>query len=225
MKIAILTPCMTGMVNVAFCTALADTLKRITKSEVVFFTIVGSSILHGARNALVAKALAWGADRVVMLDDDVSWEPEDFQKLVLHPEAIVGGVYQKKKPNERGALSFAVSALPDGFRADHRGLVEVCGAATGFLRVDASVFEALKATNPKIYDESLTAAENAHLHTWFDFPVIQRDRGMQVMGEDYSFCHKARAAGYRIWIDPSIKLGHHIGGFKFDAALPAMNIL
>lgn len=225
MKIAITTPCMTGLVNMAFCVSLTETLRRIQKSEVVFFTLIGTSVLHSARNALIAKALAWGADKIVMLDDDVSWEPDDFQKLVLAPEPIVGGVYQKKKPSERGALSFAVSTLPEGFKADHRGLVEVCGAATGFLRVDAPVFEALKAAVPKIHDDSLSAAENAHLHLWFDFPVVQRERGLQVMGEDYSLCHKARAAGYRIWIDPSIRLGHHIGGFKFDAALPPMGIL
>ena len=225
MKLAVLTPSASGLVNMAFCVSLTDTMRRIQKTEAVFMTVVGVSILHMARNTLIARALAWGADRVVMLDDDVSWAPDDFQKLVLHPEPIVGGVYQKKVPDMRGALSFAVSALPTGFQADHRGLVEVHGAATGFLRVDRAVFEAIKPLVPKLHDDALSAEENAHLHLWCDFPVVQQPMGLMVQGEDYSFCQKARAAGYRIWIDPSIRLGHHIGGFKFDAALPALNVL
>lgn len=225
MRIALLTPSVTGSVNMAFCTSLADTMRRIQKSEAAFFSVVGVSILHAARNGLVAKALAWGADKLVFLDDDVSWQPEDFQKLVLAPEPIVAGCYQKKVGNMRGPVSFAVSSLPQGFTADHRGLVEVHGAATGFLRVDRSVFEALKPACPKIHDESLTDAETAHLHQWFDMPLVQQPKGLQVMGEDYAFCQRARGAGYRIWIDPSIRLGHHIGGFKFDAALPQQSIL
>lgn len=225
MKLALLTPCYSGLANIAFTTAVCDTLRRVQKTEVAFFTIVGVGILHMARNNLVARALDWGADRVVFLDDDVSWQSDDFQKLVLHPEPIVGGVYQKKGANARAATSFAVSALPQGFQADHRGLVEVHGAATGFLRVDRAVFEAMKPLVPKLHDDSLSEAENAHLHLWFDFPVTQQPKGLMVQGEDYSFCSKARAAGFRIYVDPSIRLRHHIGGFAFDAALPPMNIL
>lgn len=225
MKLAILTPSASGLVNTAFCVSLCDTVRRIQKTECAFFTVCGVSILHMARNTLVARAMAWGADRFVLLDDDVSWEPDDFQKLVLHPEPIVGGVYQKKMGSMAGAKSFAVSALPTGFQADHRGLVEVHGAATGFLRVDREVFDAIKPHAPKIHDDALTDAENAHLHLWFDFPITQQPKGLMVQGEDYSFCQKARGAGYRIWVDPAIRLGHHIGGFKFDAALPAMNLL
>lgn len=225
MKLAILTPCMTGSVNMAFCTSLAETLRRITKTEAVFFTTVGSSILHASRNALVARALAWGADRVVFIDDDISWSSEDFQKLVLHPEPIIGGIYQKKMAHARAPLSFAVSALPGGFVADHRGLAEVHGVATGFMRVDADVFERLKPQCVKLHDASLTKEENGHLHSWFDFPHVQMPDGVQVQGEDYAFSQRARAAGFRVWVDPSIRLGHHIGGFKFDAAVPALNIL
>jgi hypothetical protein len=216
---------MTGMANIAFTTALVETFRRIQRTDAVFLTVVGSSLLHCARNALVAKALAWGADKVVLLDDDVSWASDDFQKLVLAPEAIVGGVYPKKTGTTHAPTSFAVSALPQGFVPDHRGLVEVHGAATGFLKIDREVFEKIKPITPKIVDASLSKAENEHLFTFFDFPVVQHDGGMRVMGEDYAFCQRARQVGYRIWIDPTIKVRHHVGGFTFDAALPPLNIL
>ena len=32
--------------------------------------------------------------------------------------------------------------------------------------------------------------------------------GMEGTGEDVSFCYKARKAGFEVWMDTSIKLGH-----------------
>jgi GT2 family glycosyltransferase len=29
------------------------------------------------------------------------------------------------------------------------------------------------------------------------------------MGEDYSWCENARLSGYRIWVDPAVKVKHH----------------
>ena len=225
MKIAVLTPCYSGSVNMAFCLSLLETIMRVKKSECVFLTNTNNSILPAARNTLVAKAMAWGADKIVFIDDDISWKSDDFQKLVLAPERVVAGVYAKKKQTEGQATSFAVSALPAGFEPDHRGLVEVDGAATGFIRIDREVFEALKSDCVKLHDDSLDADSVKHLHEWFAFARVQREKGMMLEGEDYNFCRKARAAGFRVFVDPSIHLGHHSAGFKFGAHLPAQNIL
>jgi len=38
----------------------------------------------------------------------------------------------------------------------------------------------------------------------FDFAV----KDNSYVGEDYLFCDRAREAGFQVWVDPTIKLGH-----------------
>lgn len=225
MKIAVITPCYSGTVNVHFAISLLQTISRVKKADCSFFSNIGSSILPQARNLLVAQAMAWGADKLVMIDDDVSWQSDDFQKLVLAPEKIVGGAYQKRPHTPHAAPEMAVSTFPEGLKADWRGLCEVDGAATGFLRVDREVIEGLKAVCQKISDDNCPPEQEAQLFEYFAFDRIIKDGKTYLQGEDYGFCRKARAAGFQTFIDPSIKLGHHVGQFKFGACLEPTSIL
>lgn len=226
MKIAVLTPSYTAQVNIQYMMSLMNTITRVKKSECTFFTVIGSSILPMARNLLIAKGLAMGADKLVLIDDDVSWQSDDFQKLVLHPEPIVAGAYQKRPHNVGDAPEMAISLFPHGMQADHRGLVEVDGAATGFMRVDREVFEAMKPHVCKLADKAADADQAKHLYEYFQFARLQKDDGQTYLeGEDYNFCRKARTLGFKTYVDPAIKLGHHVGQFRFGASLPDLNIL
>lgn len=225
MKIAICTPCMSGNVNLHFAMSLTATTKALKRTDMVFLTNVGSSILHMARNVLVAQALAQGADKIIFIDDDVSWTTNGFERLVTAPEHIVGGVYQKKPHNPYAPAQMAVSALPDGMVPNFHGLCEVDGAATGFLRIDREVFEAMKANCQKIEDDFLKPEEAKHLYEYFAFGKLIKNEKTYAHGEDYFFCHRAREAGYKTFIDPNIKLGHHHGQFKFDASLNTIDLL
>ena len=226
MKICVVTPCYQGTVNVQFLMSLMNTITRIKKSECMFFTVIGSSILPMARNLLVAKAMALGADKIVMIDDDVSWQSDDFQRLVIAPEKIVAGVYQKRPHNWQDQPEMAVSLFPTGLEVDDRGLAEVDGAATGFMRVDREVFEAMKASCVKLGDKSLEPDQERELFEYFQFARQQKDDGkVYLEGEDYNFCRRARALGFRTYVDPAIKLGHHVGQFRFGASLGVHPIL
>lgn len=225
MKIAIVTPCYSGVVNLHFAISLVATIKAMKRAECQFFSNVGSSILHMARNQLVAQAMAAGADKIVMIDDDVSWSTAGFEALVLAPERIVGGVYQKKPHNPYAKPEMAMSANAGGLTPNWQGLCEVDGAATGFLRVDREVFEAMKPHVQKIHDDGMPKNECDELFEYFAFDKLIKDGNTYVHGEDFRFCKLARTAGFRTYIDPKIKLGHHLGGFKFDAALQTIDLL
>lgn len=226
MKIAILTPSYSAQVNVHFAISLAATLSRVRQSECVFLTVVGSSILPMARNSLVAKAMAWGADKLVFIDDDVSWDTEDFQKLVLSEPKIMAGVYQKRPHAPHDAPDFAVSSFPDGMKPDFRGLVEVDGAATGFMRIDREVFEAMKPSACRLYDpKTHDGSEANELYEYFAYGKMIKDQRTAFEGEDYAFCRRARALGFKTFIDPAMKLGHHVGQYKFGASLPPLSLL
>lgn len=226
MKIAVLTPCYSGMVNIQFMMSLMNTITRVKKSECSFFTVVGCSILPQARNMLLAKGLAMGADKLVLIDDDISWHSDDFQKLVLGPEPIFAGTYQKRPHNHFDRPEMAISLFPSGLEADNRGLCEVDGAGTGFMKIDREVVEAMKSHCVKLGDKTADPEQEKHLYEYFQFARMQKDDGkVYLEGEDYNFCRKARSLGFKTWVDPSIKLGHHVGQFKFGANLEAQPLL
>jgi hypothetical protein len=55
----------------------------------------------------------------------------------------------------------------------------------------------------------------------FDFKVTREG----YIGEDFLFCDRAREAGYEVWVDPSITLGHmgvqeYVGNFGKDILYP-----
>lgn len=227
MKICVCTPVYSGLVNLQFMMSLMETIQRVKKSECMFYSIVGSSILPMARNSLVAKAMSWGADKIVFIDDDISWKSDDFQRLILHPVPIAAGVYQKRPHDPMAPPEMAVSSFPEGMHADHRGLIEVDGAATGFMRVDREVFEALKPCVVKLYDHrnNEDKAEAAELYEYFAYGKMLKDNRTAFEGEDFNFCRKARSSGFRTFVDPSIKLGHHVGQFRFGAHLTSNDIL
>jgi len=225
LKIAVLTPCHYGNVNVYFAISLISAFTRVKKAEATFLSSVGSSMLPHARNMLVAQAMHWGADKLIFIDDDISFDSESFQRLCLHPEPIVAGTYQKKPHDVHAAPDLALSALPEGLNPDHRGLVEVDGAPTGFMRVDRGVFEELKSTCMKMCDDAMPPEHEAELYQYFEFTTMQKERGVFTAGEDYAFCRKARKAGFRTWIDPTMKLGHHVGQFRFGASLGNLPLL
>ena len=206
--------------------SLLETVRRISKAEVMFFGVLGNSVLPMSRNSLVAKAMAHDADKLIFIDDDVSWNSEDFQKLVLHDVKICAGVYQKRPYDPRAPAEFAVSAFPGGLQADHRGLVEVDGAATGFLRIDREVFETMKPSCVKLWDSRThEGKEMEELYEYFSYGKMLKEGRTAFEGEDYNFCRKARAHGYKTFIDPTMQLGHHVGQFKFDAKLPPLSLL
>lgn len=230
MNIVILTPSLRSEASIHYSLSLARTMCAVSRSKIGVLTVSGNSILHMARNCLVAQAMAMDADKIVFIDDDVSWDAKAFERVITAPATIVAGVYQKKMGHITDQPQLAVSALPSegadgGVIPRDNGLYEVDGAATGFLRIDRKVFEDMKAYVQKLEDDKLTKEQNAHLYEYFFFAKRMRDNKVYTHGEDYYFCAKAREAGHRTFVDPDITLGHHAAGMKFDAKLKTVSIL
>lgn len=140
---------------------------------------------------------AFTYDRIFWIDSDIEWSVEDFMKLYESRLDIVSGLYSLDPtgqvavhyPNERGAptrvnkVEFLLHEEP----------VEVGGVGFGFVCMKSGVFESIP-------------------RPWFLIGRVQwsEDSDMRVnVGEDYSWCGKAQQAGYKIYVDPTVKLRHH----------------
>jgi GT2 family glycosyltransferase len=75
----------------------------------------------------------------------------------------------------------------------HDEPVEVGGVGFGFVAMKSGVFELIP-------------------RPWFLIAKVrwEEDRDLMVnMGEDYSWCERAKQSGFKIWVDPQVKVRHH----------------
>jgi hypothetical protein len=154
--------------------------------------------ISAARNSIVLQALEEGCSRLFMLDTDQVYPPDTLTKLMSHGLDVCGVLVHKRWPPftphmARGELHKYIQ-VPEAemFSGD---LVEVDATGTGALLYDMSIFDRIP-------------------YPWFEEKI---DQGRPV-GEDIWFCHQARKAGVRIFVDTSIKVGHythHIIGREF----------
>lgn len=162
--------------------------------------IVTGNFVPAQRDVLVDRALAWNADTIAMCDDDIIVPPDAFAKLC----AIL-------RADERTALAGALYYSRDGLRPmvvdgwnaadttqgwipafDDRTPVDVAGVGFGCIAIRASVFEQF--TRP------FFAAQI----------YVERNAGrVRVCNEDYLFCARLRASGFRVLLHPGVRCAHY----------------
>ncbi len=187
MKILIAVPCM-DQVPAQFAQALA-TLNKVDGECLVAFQI-GSLIYH-SRDALARKAIECEADYILWLDSDMVFPPDTLAKLLEDRESgdIITGLYFRrvhpfspvlfdKLEIENGKCDWTV------FEKIPDDLFEVGGCGFGCVLMKTDI----------IFEISARFSEL--------FSPIGR------IGEDISFCWRARQCGYKIVCDPKISLGH-----------------
>lgn len=139
-------------------------------------------------------------DYIMWIDSDQIFSPEQFFQLLSHKKDIVSGTYMTSGGKtlvtvekcdedhfrEHGTYKFMtpedLSQKKDLFEVDYTGF--------GFLLVKRGVFESLK-------------------YPWFN-PVMQ-DLGngiKDLASEDVSWCFRVREKGFKILVDPGVRVGH-----------------
>jgi GT2 family glycosyltransferase len=152
-----------------------------------------SSICNN-RNAGADRALEVDATWLLQIDTDMVFPPDALAQLISRQCKIVGGLYFGKQHPFYNAICGMKNPEGEGYKSldwDHpsemTGIKKVDGIGTGFLLVHTSVFRKMR-------------------QPYFMFKEIpgQANPG----GEDYYFCEKAMAAGFEVYVDLDLKLGH-----------------
>lgn len=141
------------------------------------------------RNWLAAQAVKNNCDYLLMIDDDMVFPPETARVLVSRDKDIIGVVYSVRKKDVEIYVLLADPEIPPSETEPY----EVLAMGTGIALIKCEVFK--KIPQP-----------------WFAFET--HDNGMVKMGEDYFFCNKAYANKFKIWLDPTLKIGH-LGEHEF----------
>ena len=96
---------------------------------------VSSGGIHKARLNLMHDFLKSGADGMLMIDSDLSFDPQNVFQMVERRLPIVCGLYSHKKEE----LQWCARGI-EGVGVDPQtGLQRVCAAGTGFMFIDREV--------------------------------------------------------------------------------------
>ena len=141
-------------------------------------------------------------DYLMWIDSDMVFSPEDFFKLLDHDKDVVSGIYKMSDNVNYATVEnmdeeyfemwmrypFLLQKNIDKkegqlFTCDYTGL--------GFMLIKNGVIEKLK--YPWFYPRLLKWEK----YGWEDFPF-----------DDVEICMRMREAGFDIWVDPKIRIGH-----------------
>lgn len=209
MKVMLAIPAYRGIVCPQFVDSLEETGKYLTEMGIDYFVSVltGCCYIQIARNKLVSEFINSDADKLVFLDDDISWNKFDLVKLITDSEPVTCGVYRLKTDFEE---------YPAILVADSNGAANICDSKieatrvpTGFLCVDRSVFETLLWSYPELsYTEVERGTGNLNTKDYFDF-FPQGVKNNEWVGEDYAFCDLWTKLGGKIYVYPNMTIAHH----------------
>jgi len=197
-----------------------DALRKLEAEGVRVVRSGGNSAIDVARNVLASDALHDGFESIFFIDSDIGFDPVDALRLLARPEPVIAGVYAKKGRREFASI-FADGVTEVVFGANAFGLYPLKYAATGFLRIKASVLRRLTA-------ELNLPRCNTHWGrgTWpfFQPTVIPHGEGKEhYLGEDWAFSHRLRQIGVTPLADTAVRLWHY-GRYGFgweDAGIEA----
>ena len=141
-------------------------------------------------------------DYILWIDSDMVFEPEDLFKLIDHDKDVISGMYKMSDD-----VNFATVENMDEeffeqwmhypflnqktidqkegklFKADYTGM--------GFMLVKYGVFEKMK--YPYFYPRKQEWPQ----YGWEEF-----------VWDDVEFCLRVKEAGFDVWVDPGVRLGH-----------------
>ena len=163
---------------------------------------LGANVLRGPNQ------LPWDGklnyDYQLWIDSDIVFNPEKFWQLVLMDQDIAGGWYvtedgrttsvahwleEEDFRKSGGVMNHetieSISKRKKPFTVDYTGF--------GWLLIKKGVFE----------NEGMP-------YPWFapKMQVFESGEVQDMCGEDVSFCLDAKEAGFDIWCDPRIRVGH-----------------
>ena len=181
------------------------TMKHLGEKYDIGVNLTQSVYVHGNRNIIIEEASKQPCDYLLFIDSDMVWRPDDIERLVRFDRDVVSGLYMTRKPYDgrdhapvvyrydRDHVLRPVYDLPPNvFKCDAVG--------AGFLLLKKHVVDRMVELTPKIgFPFDFITAEEMN---------TKPSGRTNLIGEDLSFCWRLRKAGFDIWCDPAVKVGH-----------------
>ena len=188
-KILIAVPCM-QTVPAEFAHSLA-LLNKVEECAVIFKV---GSLIYTSREEIAKTAIECGADYIFWLDSDMVFAPDTLTRMFKTIEEndeidILSGLYFRRVPPYTPVLFDVLKCDDEGctwseFKTVPAEIFKIGGCGFGCVLTPTDIF--IDVMNK--YNTMFTPVHG--------------------VGEDLSFCWRARSLGFNIYCDPSILLGH-----------------
>lgn len=190
-RILIAVPCM-DQVPAPFMQSISMIRKGDNKCAIA---VQMGSLVYTSRNDLAKKAIQDEFDYVMWFDSDMVFPQDTLLRMIDVMDSngldFLTGLYFRRQAPFTPVIFDKLEVAEDGLSTDHHnmetvpeGLTEVAGCGFGCVLVKTDVLFDVTST----YGAPFTPFSG--------------------MGEDLSFCWRARSLGYKIVCDPSIECGH-----------------
>ena len=202
-----------------YVTSLLSTIKRLEIENISWgFSNIGVSDVAIARentilgrstfsvNSNYAKPLSGQAtyNKLFLIDSDIYWNVEDFIQLYYSEHNLISGVYLqsdfetttllKKSEENNNPTNTGLRTMSREEVHFHPVPFEVDGAGLGFMCIKSGVFETIE--RPWFEHISVTK------------PISDTEFIVEMLSEDISFIRKVKNAGFKVYADPAVKVGH-----------------
>ena len=210
MSILIAMPCYGGMVSDKTAKGLFNLGKNLRSAG------VDHGLLTMANESLVTKARSRMAnffmnnteyERILFIDADIGFQPEDVFNLLRHDKDIVCGAYPMKSILLRYNYNLSEPKQEEG------ELVRIANVGFAFCLIKRKVFESIQQRYgeelkyyPATNHSSTPPTEKEYHNSYHYFLEIRKD--MSFLPEDFSFFERAKSVGYSSWLNTNIRLEH-----------------
>jgi len=159
---------------------------------------LGANVLNGKNQKPFNDEIAY--THLMWIDSDMFWNPEQIGSLLLRKEKVVSGLYSH---GQDGNFTVFKNCNDDYFIKngsyelmkrdevkDKTDLIEIDYAGLGFMLIAKGVVESLE-------------------YPWFT--SMEKEIGNNIKdlsSEDATFCFRIKEQGFKIFVDPTIIVGH-----------------
>ena len=202
LKTLIGIPCR-NKVHTAFSASLLG-MRRVGETH---FDFKQSTMIFDGRNEIAVDAITNGADRVMMIDTDMTFKPDMMERMSARLdegcEMVCGIFFRRVTPTAPVIFTkLQPPIIADDGKTKIRQVVEYKNYPKDSLfPVEGCGFGAVMMTTDLIKD------------VWDHYGAAFAPTDW--CGEDMAFCYRARQLGHLIWCDSSIKVGH-IGDCEYN---------
>lgn len=191
MKILIAVPCM-DYLEANFVECLLN-LKTVGECNIL---LLKSSLIYDARNQVSHKAVEGGYDYILWLDSDMTFEPDLLERMMnsIGDKQFLTALCFSRRPPFKTCLFDQIDVVKDGvallpkthnwYEYPRDTITEVAGSGFACVLQKIEMVDIMNATYGVPF-----------------FPIAG-------LGEDLSYCYRAKQIDIKMYADTSIKVGH-----------------
>ena len=201
-KLFVAIPTYDGKLSIKLAYTLAQLMPKALALGITVHLghVSGCSIITMARNMLVDQFLDSECTDLLFIDSDVLAQPDDILRLLAQSgdKDITAGSYPRRSRDKKFFMDLHFDE--NGDLEFDGALMRINRVGTGFMLIRRAVVEDIASRSEKYLGQD-GVGQVANV---FEFGMLDG----KFVGEDYMFCDKARALGYKVWLDVEISLPH-----------------